>query len=76
MIDEYISYLRDVRRYSPRTQAIYRDALEDFARFTGDFPAMPEMTGSMVREYEAHLIGRGMKSRTVHLHLSAVSRGR
>ena len=31
MIDRYISYLRDVRRYSERTQVLYKAALEDFA---------------------------------------------
>ena len=67
MIDSYIAYLRDVRRYSPRTQELYRDALEDFSRWGGEF--IP----SRIREYEAYLIGKGMKARTVHLHLSALS---
>ncbi|MBR4734726.1 MAG: tyrosine-type recombinase/integrase [Bacteroidales bacterium] len=38
MIDSYIAYLRDVRRYSPRTQAIYADALERFRSFVADAP--------------------------------------
>ena len=29
-VDRYIAYIRDVRRYSPRTQELYRKALEDF----------------------------------------------
>ena len=67
MIDEYIAYLRDVRRYSLRTQTLYRDALTDFYEWGGDF--IP----SRIREYEAHLIEKGLKPRTVHLHMSALS---
>jgi integrase/recombinase XerC len=67
MIDKYIAYLRDVRRYSPRTQALYEDALKDFEKWGG------ELIPSRIREYEAHLIGLGYKPRTVHLHLSALS---
>ena len=109
MIDDYIAYLRDVRRYSPRTQELYRHALEDFAawcRIEGpeakgrprgsggvapqsskvdDADAICVMPGndraslldhlivSRLREYEAHLIDKGLKSRTVHLQLSALS---
>ena len=89
MINEYIAYLRDVRRYSPRTQELYRAALEDFARWA-EMPGqaghdekvtghdvMADLIGhlvpSRIREYEANLIGRGMKPRTVHLHMSALS---
>lgn len=67
MIDKYIAYLRDVRRYSPRTLALYEDALSDFEKWGG------ELIPSRIREYEAHLIGHGYKPRTVHLHLSALS---
>ncbi|MBP3202887.1 MAG: tyrosine-type recombinase/integrase [Bacteroidales bacterium] len=81
-IDAYINYLRDVRRYSPRTLTLYREALEDFAVWAeppeqvgGD--VMPDLIGhlipSRIRQYEATLIERGMKPRTVHLHLSALS---
>ena len=73
MIDKYIAYIRDVRRYSPRTQTLYADALKDFAEWAG----MPDLIGHLIpsrlREYEAHLIERGLKPRTVHLHMSALS---
>ena len=108
-IDDYISYLRDVRRYSPRTQELYRAALEDFAEWcriegpeaggrprgsggiapqsskVDDADAIGVMPGndraslidhlipSRLREYEAELIERDLKSRTVHLHMSALS---
>ena len=69
MIDKYIAYIRDVRRYSPRTQTLYREALEDYVAFCDGMDLIP----SRIREYEAHLIEKGMKPRTVHLHLSALS---
>ena len=68
-IEAYIAYLRDVRRYSPRTQILYHDALEDFAAWAGGMDLIP----SRIRQYEAHLIESGRKPRTVHLHLSALS---
>ena len=66
-VDLYIAYIRDVRRYSPRTQELYREALEDFEAWGGD------LIPSRLREYEAHLMERGLKPRTVHLHMSALS---
>ena len=66
-IDRYIAYIRDIRRYSPRTQELYRQALEDFEAWGGD------LIPSRIREYEAHLMERGLKPRTVHLHMSALS---
>ena len=66
-IDRYRAYIRDVRRYSPRTQELYREALEDFEAWGGD------LIPSRLREYEAHLMERGLKPRTVHLHMSALS---
>jgi len=98
MIDKYIAYIRDVRRYSPRTQTLYADALNDFASWAEmpgqaghdeksaghdeksagqDESVMADLIGHLIpsrlREYEAHLIERGLKPRTVHLHMSALS---
>ena len=72
MIDAYIAYVRDIRRYSPRTQDIYRDVLQDFSRFC-DLPVVASLTPSMLRRYEADCMGRGMKPRTVHQHMSVLS---
>ena len=72
MIDAYITYIRDIRRYSPRTQDIYRDVLEDFARFS-EGEVVASLTPSMLRRYEADCINRGMKPRTVHQHMSVLS---
>ena len=76
MIDSYISYIKDVRRYSPRTQELYRRALEDFRSFVADAPQddiIGNIIPSRLREYEGHLIETGLKPRTVHLHMSAIS---
>ena len=87
MIDSYISYIRDVRRYSPRTQELYREALEDFRSFVvppqddktlchserSEESIVEELIPSRLREYEGHLIESGLKPRTVHLHMSALS---
>lgn len=76
MIDSYISYIRDVRRYSPRTQELYRRALEDFRSFVANAPQddiIGNLIPSRLREYEGHLIETGLKPRTVHLHMSAIS---
>ena len=75
MIDKYIAYIRDVRRYSPRTQELYRKALEGFAAFCHSEEQSDEesLIPSRIREYEAHLMESGMKARTVHLNMSALS---
>ncbi len=72
MIDAYLAYIRDIRRYSPRTQAIYRDVLDDFARFS-EGKVTESLIPSMLRRYEADCMARGMKPRTVHQHMSVLS---
>ena len=72
MIDAYLTYIRDIRRYSPRTQAIYRDVLADFAQFC-EGKVVESLMPTMLRRYEADLMERGMKPRTVHQHLSVLS---
>ena len=72
MIDAYLTYVRDIRRYSERTQAIYRDVLEDFSQFC-EGEVVASLTSSMLRRYEADCMGRGMKPRTVHQHMSVLS---
>ena len=72
MIDAFIAYIRDIRRYSPRTQDIYREVLGSFSAFCGG-EVTASLTPSMLRRYEADLMGRGMKPRTVHQHMSVLS---
>ena len=73
MIDRYIGYIASVRRYSARTQQIYRDVLEQFASFSGidDFS---QVSASEVRHYELYLLDdKGLGARSVNLHLSVLS---
>lgn len=77
-IGNYIAYLQDIRRYSPRTVSLYRDALAGFADWAGasgeaDGGLIGQLIPSRIREYEGHLIDTGLKPRTVHLHMSALS---
>lgn len=68
-IDSYIEYIEKVRRYSPRTVAVYRDALERFAEYSG---AEPDRVN--VRNYEVHLLDdEKLGARTANLHLSVLS---
>lgn len=74
MTDEYIRYISSVRRYSPRTQSIYREVLDDFIDFRGPRDAgEKEVTLTDIRNYEVHLLDdRGLSPRTVSLYLSVL----
>ena len=68
MIEEYLAYITNVRRYSARTQAVYREVLESYFRFADT------ITVTDLRNYEVHLLDDlGLGSKTVSLHLSALS---
>lgn len=68
MIDEYIRYIKDVRRYSERTAEIYRSVLEEYFAFTEGLSAIE------LRTYVVHLLDDKKESaRTVNLHLSVIS---
>lgn len=88
-IDDYITYISAIRRYSGRTCSIYRESLEMFSSFlrgddTGCTAASDggisdelipgSLTPSIIRSYEVYLLEtRGMHPRTVNLHLSVLS---
>ena len=73
LIDEYITYVKEVRRYSPRTCELYRDILDGFARFC-DQDVLESLNPSMIRSYEVHLLDKKKEDpRTVNLHLSVLS---
>ena len=73
MIDSYIDYIASVRRYSPRTQQIYRDVLEQFAS-SCDITDFSTVNASHVRGYEMYLLDeKGLDARTVNLHMSVLS---
>lgn len=71
MTEKFISYIRDIRRYSPRTCDIYRDVLAEYEAFAGGV-LVPEY--QQIRNYEVHLLDeKGESARTVNLHLSVLS---
>lgn len=73
LIDEYITYVKDVRRYSPRTCELYSDILKEFSEFC-DREILESLTPSMIRSYEVYLLdSRKEDPRTVNLHLSVLS---
>ena len=73
LIDRYIHYVRDIRRYSPRTVSTYEDSLKSFSAFVFKDQASLEQEGldqacsdevllsalnpSEIRGYEVHLLG-------------------
>ena len=89
MVEEFLQYIASEKRYSPRTCAIYRAALEDFYRF--QYPDLCAEDGSFqigvltseqqkealifscIRGYIASSLRSGLSPRTVNLHLSALS---
>ena len=77
MTGKYVAYLRDIRRYSPRTVILYEKALKDFEQFChserSEESLIEHLIPSRIREYEGHLIDTGLKPRTVHLQMSALS---
>ncbi len=75
-VGEYLSYISSVRRYSPRTCAIYKEVLDGFSSWC-DCDVMEGLNTSMIRSYEVALmkgeVGARKDSRTVNLHLSVLS---
>jgi len=80
IVSQYISNIRNVKRYSERTVAIYEDALRDYVDFAlRDIPVSDDrileaLNTSELRAYQAHLLDdRHLSAKTVNLHLSALS---
>ncbi len=82
LVGKYISYIRDIRRYSPRTVRIYEDVLRHFADFACEendgrgnaWELAAVLNPSEIRRYEVHLLDDcAMKPKTVNLHLSVLS---
>ena len=76
--DKYIVYIRDIRRYSPRTVQIYEAALRDFVSSVhegtvSDEDLISSMNVSEIRSYEVTMLEKGLSAKTVKLHLSAIS---
>ena len=80
IISRYISYVRDIRRYSPRTVQAYGDVLTKFLHVTfstedvSDGQIVEAMNRSEIRSYEVHLMDKEkMSPKSVRLHMSALS---
>lgn len=77
VLEEYISYVSKVRRYSPRTCELYSEILEGYYGFveaSSDRELLESLTPSMIRSYEVYLMdAKGEDPRTVNLHLSVLS---
>jgi len=81
MEDRFLEYIIVQKRYSERTAALYRSALDSFCAF-----ALPESAGAvddvrwreilvpnLIRGYIAQGLEEGRSPRTMNLHLSALS---
>lgn len=79
IIAKYIGYVRDIRRYSGRTVAIYESVLMDFVKTAREGEEITDqevigcMTVPVLRDYEVSMIERGLSARTVAMHMSALS---
>jgi len=75
MRNNFLRYIRDVRRYSPRTCEVYADVLQswvDFCEGSEDFATT--LNVNAIRAYEVYLFDkRKLSSRTVSQHLSVLS---
>lgn len=74
LVTKYLAYVGGVKRYSSRTQALYRDILEEFEEFAAPEPLPEALCAPLIRSYEVHLLDdKGVGARTVGLHMSVLS---
>ena len=79
LINTYVDYLRNVRRYSERTVSLYEDVLTEFAGSLPEDDAFDEglvasLNVSQLRQYMVSLVEeRSLVPKTVNLHMSALS---
>lgn len=89
LIDRYIDYVENVRRYSPRTVAIYSEVLADYANMiaadsekdgtdglqsVSDEELVSSLNPSELRSYQVHLLdSKRLSPKTVNLHISVMS---
>ncbi len=71
MLDKYLDYIANIRRYSSRTCEIYREVLESYMAFVGG-EQIPDM--QTVRSYEVFLMDdKRLGARSVSQQLSIIS---
>ena len=75
MRNKFLTYISDVRRYSPRTCEVYADVLQDWVDFCeGSEDFATTMNVNAIRAYEVYLFDtRKLSARTVDQHLSVLS---
>ena len=80
--DDFISYIRGVKRYSERTCSIYGEILKSFSEFlsgngdglqTDDRAMISGLNAGMISRYMAALHDKGLSARTICQHISALS---
>lgn len=80
LIEKYISYIRDIRRYSGRTVHLYEDAIRNFCKavLESDDPSDSDLVASLnfsqIRSHMVNLMDeQHLVPKTVSLHMSALS---
>ena len=75
-VSRFLDYVRDQRRFSPRTVQAYTGDLEQFRHYLigerGSVPALEEIDGFAVRGFVASQSRRGLSKTSVARRLSAV----
>jgi len=72
--ENFIRYLEVERRYSPRTVALYDEAVTQYYAFLEEAePTADALTTQNVRSFIAHGLDTGLGARTMNLKLSALS---
>lgn len=72
--DAFLCHLREQKRYSPRTESNYRQALERYLAWLKQQPGKMDFTRAENRHLRRYLadLQSDLARRTVHLHLSAL----
>lgn len=82
IVSKYLSYIKNIRRYSQRTVEIYEGVLRDFVLFATEGDSDPSdkdilacLIPSLIRSYEVSLLDADppRSPRTVNLHMSVLS---
>ena len=75
MIDKFLEYIQQEKRYSPNTITSYRKALEDFLSFLMDREGLEELQKAekkMVRNFIVFLSEKGLTKRSINRKISTL----
>ncbi|MCF0167995.1 MAG: tyrosine-type recombinase/integrase [Bacteroidales bacterium] len=82
MFNKFLDYIKNQKRYSPRTVELYKEAVGGFFAMAlpssnpGELSEMEiaeALQPGLIRSYIAESLDRGLSARTVNMHLSALS---